>query len=118
MYVDVRSSDNESSENSSLIVGLISGDNLEPAISSSSNLSAYEGEETRETYYVWVDNKVREVFSKYTKVFMLQAFIESVDIILEGVLNVSLALCRCREYEIVCLGRGREPKDFSIFILV
>jgi len=114
MAIDVRSSDNESFQNSSRAIGPLSTDNLEPAMSSSS-LSAYEGEETREPDYVWIDNKVREVFSKYTEVSMLQAFVESVDIVLEGVPNGALALRRCREFEIVCLGREREAKDFFYF---
>jgi len=90
MAVDVRSNDDESSKNSSRAVGSLSRDNLKPAMSSSSSLSVYEGEETREADYVWVDNKVREVFSKYTEVSMLQTFVESVDIVLKGVLNGAL----------------------------
>jgi len=49
---------------------------------------------------------------------MLQYFAESVDIVLEGLPDGVLALCRSREYEIVFQGRGENPKIFSIFILV
>jgi len=87
-------------------------------VSSSSSLSAYEGEETREVEYVWVDNKVREFFSKYKEASMLQTFAESVDILLEGVPDGALSLRRCREYETVCMGRGRESKDFLLFLVI
>jgi len=46
---------------------------------------------------------------------MLQAFTKSVDIILEGLTDYALALRRCREYETICLGRGKEPIDFFYF---
>jgi len=38
---------------------------------------------------------------------MLQAFAKSVDIVLEGLSNGALALHWCREYETICLGKGR-----------
>jgi len=119
MALDASSSDTESTKKSSQVVGPLSRNDLELAVSSSSSsLSAYEREETRETDYVWVDNKVRGVFSKYREAYMLQSFAESVDIVLEGLLDGVLALRRCREYETVFLGRGENPKIFSIFILV
>jgi len=98
-------SDAESTEVSSQALGPSSRDNPEPSMSSS--LSAYHGEETREAKYVWVDNRVREVFSKYTNVSMFHDFVESFDIVLEGVPNGAFALRRCREFETVCLGRGK-----------
>lgn len=91
---------------------------LEPVVSSSSSWSAYDGEETREADYLWVDNKVRQVFSKYTEASMLQTFADSVYIILEGFPNCALALCRCREYETVCLGRGEKLKIFYFFFIL
>jgi len=48
-------------------------------------------------------------------VSMLQDFVESVDIVLEGVSNGAFALRRCQEYETVCLGRGKKAKDFFYF---
>jgi len=64
-----------------------------------------------------VDNKVQEVFSKYRESSMLQTFAESVDILLEGVPDGgALSLRRCREYETVCLSRGKKSsKDFFYF---
>ena len=56
-----------------------------------------------------------EVFSEFTKVSMLKDFVESVDIVLEGVPNGAFALRKCREFETVCLGRGKERKDFFYF---
>ena len=56
---------------------------------------------------MWVNEKVHEVFSEFTKVSMLKDFVESVDIVLEGVPNGSFALRRCREFETVCLGIGK-----------
>jgi len=105
LAIDVMPSDAESTEDFSQALDPSSRDNLEPAMSSS--MSAYHGEETREAEYVWVDNRVREVFSKYTNVSMLHDFVESFDIVLEGVPNGGFALCRCREFETVCLGRGK-----------
>jgi len=113
LAIDVVPSDAESTKDSSRSVGPLSKDNPEPAMSSS--LSAYHGEETREVEYVWVHNKVREIFFKYIKVSMLHDFVENFDIVLEGVPNGAFALCRCRELETVCLGRGRECKDFFYF---
>jgi len=49
---------------------------------------------------------------------MLQTFVESVDIVLEGLSNGALVLCRCREYKTVCLGRGREAKDFFLLLFL
>ena len=46
---------------------------------------------------------------------MLQAFVESVDIVLEGSPDGALALCRCKEYKTVCLGKGENPKVFFYF---
>jgi len=46
---------------------------------------------------------------------MLQAFADSVDIVLEGFSDGALSLHRCRKHETVCLGRGRKPKDFFYF---
>jgi len=113
LAIDAMPSDAESTEGSSQAINPSSRDNPEPAMSSS--LSAYHGEETREVEYVWVDNRVREFFSKYTNVSMLHDFVESFDIVLEGVLNGAFALRRCREFETVCLGRGKEAKDFFYF---
>ena len=106
-------SDAESTEVSSQALGPSSQDNPEPAMSSS--LSAYHGEETREVEYMWVDNRVREVFFKYTDVSILHDFVESFDIVLKGMLNGAFALRRCREFETICLGRGEEAKDFFYF---
>ena len=66
-------SDAESTEDSSRAFSPSSRNNPEPAMSSS--FSAYHREETRETEYVRVNNRVREVFSKYTKVSMLHDFV-------------------------------------------
>jgi len=61
MAIDAGSSDTKSTEKSSRAVSPLSRDS--PKLAMSSSLSAYHGEETREADYVWVDNKVREVFS-------------------------------------------------------
>jgi len=116
LAIDVVPSDAKSSEDSSQALSPSSRDNPEPAMSSS--LSAYHGEETREAEYVWVDNRVRELFSKYIDVSMLHDFVESFDIVLEGVSNGVFALCSCRKFEIVCLGRGKEAKDFFLFLFL
>jgi len=113
LAIDVVPCDAESTEDSTRALGSSSRDNPEPVTLSS--LSAYHGEETREAEYVWVDNRVREVFSKYTDVSMFHDFVESFDIVLEGVPNGAFALHRCREFETVCLGRGKEAKDFFYF---
>jgi len=112
LATDVAPSDAENVEGSSHVVGPLSRERTEPTMSKS---SGYEGEETRETKYVWVNEKVREVFSEFTKVSMLQDFVDSVDIVLEGVPNGVFALRRCREFETVCLGRGKERKDLFYF---
>jgi len=112
LATDVVSSDAENVEGSSHVAGPLSREHIEPTMSQS---SGYEGEETREAEYLWVNEKVREVFSEFTKVSMLQDFVESVDVVLEGVPNGAFALRRCREFETVCLGRGRERKYFFYF---
>jgi len=48
---------------------------------------------------------------------MLQTFAENVYIVLEGFPNWALTLCRCREYETVCLGRGEKLKTFLFLFL-
>ena len=53
MALDASSSDTESIEKSSRVVGPLSRNDLEAVVSSSS-LSAYEGEETWDINYVWV----------------------------------------------------------------
>jgi len=113
LAIDVVPSDTESTEDSSRAISPSSRDNPELAMSSS--LSTYHGEETREAEYVWVDNRVREVFSKYTEVSMLHDFVDSFDIVLEGVSNGVFAFHRCREFETICLDRGRKAKDFFYF---
>jgi len=109
LAVDVVSSEAERVEDSSHVAGPLSREHLELTMSSS--LSGYEGEETREAEYMWV----HEVFFVFTEVSMLQNFVDSVDIVLEGVPNGSFALRRCREFETVCLGKGKERKDFFYF---
>jgi len=105
--------DAESAEGSSQAVGPLSRESAKPAVSLS--LSGYAGEETREAEYIWVHNSVREVFSDFTKVSLLQDFVDSVDIVLEGVPSGAFALRKCREFETVCLGRGEGHKDFFYF---
>jgi len=112
LAANVVSRDAEDVEVSSYVVGPLSRECAEPAIS---QLSGHESEETREAEYLWVNEKVREEFSEFTKVSLLQDFVENVDIVLEGVPSGAFALRRCRAFETVCLGRGRERKDFFYF---
>ena len=83
--------------------------------STSLSLNGYAGEETREAEYIWVHSSVREVFSDFTKVSLLQDF---VDIVLEGVPSGVFALRRCREFETVCLGIREGRKDFFLLLLL
>jgi len=110
---DVPTRDTESVEGSSQVVDPLSRESAEPALSLL--LSGYAEEETRETEYIWEHNSVREVFSDFTKVSLLQDFVDSVDIMLEGVPSGVFALRRCREFETVYLGRGEGRKGFFYF---
>ena len=113
---DVPIRDAESAEGSSQVVGPLSRESAEPTVSLS--LSGYAGEETREAEYIWVHSSVCEVFSDFSKVSLLQDFVDSVDIVLDGVPSGAFALRRCWEFETVCLGRGKGERIFSTSILV
>jgi len=113
---DIPIIDAENAEGSSRAVGPLSRESEQPIVSLS--LSGYAGEETREAEYRWVHSSVREFFSDFTKVSLLQDFVNSVDIVLDGVPSGAFALRRCREFETVCLGRGKGERIFSISILV
>ena len=110
---DIPVIDAENAEGSSRAVGPLSRESEQPAESLS--LSGYAGEETREAEYRWVHSSVLEFFSVFTKVSLLQDFVDSVDIVLDGVPSGAFALRRCREFETVCLGRGEGRKDFFYF---
>ena len=56
MATNVVCSDAENVEGSSHVAGPLSRERTKPVMSSS---SGYEGEETREAEYVWVNEKVR-----------------------------------------------------------
>ena len=105
-------------KSSRVVVDPVGRSDIAYVASFSSSLGAYEGDEVRKIDYAWVDNRVCEVFSKFRQPSMLQTFVDSVDILLEGTPDGILFLRRCREYKTVCLGKGSEPKDFFLFLFL
>lgn len=66
----------------------------------------------------WVNSRIREFFLKYLHLSLLHLFVESVDILVGDVLDGIISLRKCKDSDVVYLGRNGVTNIFYICILV